>query len=456
MLGSLNLAAFVKNKVFLFEKFAAAAELSTKALNNVLDEGLPLHPLQIQKDTVRDYRQIGLGIMGLADMLIMMDIRYGSEESIGLCDRIGHTLACSAIIASNKLADQPYPKFKKEIFKSPFYQNHNTLTAVEQLRGLKNSQLLTIAPTGSISTMWNISGGIEPIFAKYYTRTTKSLHGKDVTYKVYPKIIEDSMKEYGIEDVSMLPSWIVSSEDIDYNERINMQSIWQKHIDASISSTLNLPENISVYGVYAIYMNAWKRGLKGTTIFRENCARIAILNKGTEKKEEIPSDRQAPKRPKNLEADCYQVKVKGESFIVLVGLYEGKPYEVFTFRPDRECTIPNHKGTITKHGKEHYSFDSDYLNVDNIVLAITDVEERAATLNASLALRHGVKIKFITKTLKKVNGNITSFSSAMCRILNKYTDKEVIKNEVCPDCGGQIINEAGCVHCIECGWSKCN
>ena len=234
LLGSLNLAAFVKNKVFLFEKFAAAAELATKALNDVLDEGLHLHPLQIQKDTVRDYRQIGLGIMGLADMLIMMDIRYGSEESIGLCGRIGHTLACSAIIASNKLADQPYPKFKKEIFKSPFYQNHNTLTAVEQLRGLKNSQLLTIAPTGSISTMWNISGGIEPIFAKYYTRTTKSLHGKDVTYKVYPKIIEDSMKEYGIEDVSMLPSWFVSSEDIDWDDRLNMQAVWQRHIDASI------------------------------------------------------------------------------------------------------------------------------------------------------------------------------------------------------------------------------
>lgn len=446
----------MQNKVFLFSKFAEAVKTATKALNSVLDEGLPLHPLQIQKDTVKDYRQIGLGIMGLADMLIKMDITYGSEESITLCDVIGKSLACNAIIASQELADKPYPKFKSEIFKSPFYQNHDTLTDVEKIKGLKNSQLLTIAPTGSISTMWNISGGIEPIFAKYYTRTTKSLHGKDVTYKVYPKIIEDYMKEYGIEDVSMLPSWFVSSEDIDWNDRLNMQAIWQRHIDASISSTLNLPENISVYGVYDIYMQAWKKGLKGVTIFRENCARTAILNKGTERKEEIPSDRQAPKRPKNLEADCYQVKVKGESFIVMVGLYEGKPYEVFTFRPDRECSIPNHKGVITKHGKEHYSFDSEYLNVDNIVLAITDVEERAATLNASLALRHGVKIKFITKTLKKVNDNITSFSSAMCRILNRYTEKEVIKNEVCPDCGGQIINEAGCVHCVECGWSRCS
>lgn len=200
----------------------------------MLDEGLPLHPLQIQKETVRDYRQIGLGIMGLADMLINMDITYGSQESISLCDRIGHTLACNAIIASNELADKPYPKFTKDIFKSAFYQNHNTLTEVEKIKGLRNSQLLTIAPTGSISTMWNISGGIEPIFAKYYTRTTKSLHGKDKTYKVYPKIIEDFMKEYNITDVNMLPSWFVSSEDIDWDDRLNMQAVWQKHIDASI------------------------------------------------------------------------------------------------------------------------------------------------------------------------------------------------------------------------------
>lgn len=459
LLGSINLAAFVKSdKTFDIEQFRQTVGIGVNALNEVLFEGMPLHPLKVQTESVFNYRQIGLGIMGLADMLIKMEIKYGSPEAIEVCDTIGNILAKQAIHDSFLLTNiyGKYPKYNHKIFTSPFYNNHNCGDCINKNKGLVNSQLLTIAPTGTLSTLFNISGGIEPIFAKFYTRTTKSLHNKDVTYTVYPKIIEDYMKEHNIQNIDNLPDYFVSSEDIPWENRLNMQATWQKHIDASISSTLNLPENTTVEDVYNIYMQAWKKGLKGITIFRENCARLAILNKGTELKEEIPTDRQAPKRPKTLEADCYQVKVKGETFIVMVGLYDNIPYEVFTFRPNQECNIPTHKGTITKLGKEHYSFDSEYLNVDNIVLAITDVEEKAATLNASLALRHGVKIKFITKTLKKVNDNITSFSSAMCRILNKYTEREVVKNESCPECGGQIVNEGGCVHCVECGWSRCS
>lgn len=149
---------------------------------------------------------------------------------------------------------------------------------------LRNSQLFTIAPTGSISTMIGVSGGIEPIFANYYERTTKSLHGKDVKYKVYTPIVKQYMDEHNIEDDSELPSYFVTSADIPVFGRINMQAIWQKHIDASISSTVNLPNEATITDVENLYMYAWKKGLKGITVYRAGCAREGILV--TDKKEE--------------------------------------------------------------------------------------------------------------------------------------------------------------------------
>jgi hypothetical protein len=413
--------------------------------------------LDIQRESVNNYRQIGLGIMGLADMLIKLGITYGSKEAVDFCDTIGKSLAMNSIIASNELVDSlgKYPNFSYKIAESEFYKNHDILSFSDLQKGLANSQLLTIAPTGTLSTMLNISGGIEPIFAKSYNRTTKSLHGKDVTYKVYPKIIEDYMNENHLDDIKELPEYFVSSEDIPWDNRLSMQSVWQKHIDASISSTINLPEEASVEDVYNIYMEAWVKGLKGVTIFRENCKRIAILSKDDKP---IPTEiigRQAPKRPKELEADYHQVKVKGEQFIILVGLLEGRPYEIFAFRPLEPVDKPTHKGKIIKAKKMHYTFDSEYIQISDLQLANSNIEEKAATLYASMLLRHGVNIEYIVKIAKKVNDNISSFSSAMCRILNKYINTTEVKGETCPDCGSKLIREGGCIHCKDCGYSKC-
>ena len=456
-MGSINLAAFVReDKTFDTDLYSETIGVAVVALNNVLDEGLPLHPLTIQQQTVGNYRQIGLGVMGYADALIKMGIKYGSKEALDFTHVIGSILAEIAIYNSSILAKYygTYNKYNKEaIFSSSYF---NTVITSDYVReyvskyGLRNSQVLTIAPTGSLSTMWNISGGMEPIFAKAYTRTTKSLHGEDVKYVVYPKVIEEYIKDNNI-DLDNLPDFIVSSEDISPKDRVETQSMWARFIDASISSTINLPKEATVKDVYDIYMQAYERGLKGVTVFRAGCARTAILQ-DINIKEDVP--RKVEKRPKDLEADYYQVKVKGEQFIVLVGLLNGKPYEVFTFRPKSPVNIKQHKGTITKVKKMHYSFDSEFIQITDLQLANENIEEKAATLYASMLLRHNVDIKYIVKTAKKVNDNITSFSSAMCRILAKYIPAEET-GEKCPDCGGKIINENGCRHCSDCGWSAC-
>lgn len=464
LLGSINLAEFADEGGYYFKtnEFIETVHIAVEALNDVLDEGLELHPLDIQRQTVGDYRQIGLGIFGYADLLIKLGLRYGSSEANDFTDQLGNLLISEAIHASALIAKEKgaYKKWTKDVMKSEFFHNHITVDPeyehiykLVKKYGLRNSQLLTIAPTGSLSTMLNVSGGAEPIFAKSFNRTTKSLHGEDVTYTVYPAIIQEYLDKSG-RTLETAEYHIVSSEDITPIERVKVQGIWQKHIDASISSTVNLPKYTTVDDVKNIYMSAYDNGLKGITVFRAGCARTAILVDTKDAKETTPVDpeRGYVKRPKEIDADYYQVKVKGETFAVIVGLLNGKPYEVFAFRANGN--FPNHKGKITKVKKMHYKFTSEHTTIEDLQLANEKIEERAATLYTSMLLRHNTNIKYVIKTAKKVNDNISSFSSAMCRILSKYVPAETL-NEKCPECSGTIIRENGCIHCESCGWSKC-
>ena len=244
LLGALNLAAFVNNPfthsaTFDFDEFKRAIVDAVYALNEVLDEGLELHPLEEQRNSVRDWRQIGLGIMGLADCLIKLGVVYGSTEANDICSTIAKTLFEWAVKASESRSYDcgNYPMFNSEMINSsPMMQSIKY-----NVDGLNNSQLLTIAPTGSISTMLGVSGGIEPIFANSYTRRTKSLHGEDVDYKVYTPIVQEYMNAHDLKDESELPKEFVTAIDISPKNRIRCQAAWQKWIDASISSTINLP-----------------------------------------------------------------------------------------------------------------------------------------------------------------------------------------------------------------------
>jgi len=349
----------------------------------------------------------------------------------------------------------------------------------------RNLSWSTVAPTGTVSLLSQTSSGIEPVFLPYYQRRRKCSSPNDRVdyidnvgekytefFVLHPKFKEwiqlnsvtllalDGEVDFEILDKNLLqllfeksPWYNSTSSEINWKDRIKVQAIVQNYITHAISSTLNLNSNITEKEVSDIYLKAWEKGLKGVTIYRDG-SRSGILNSIKEKS--IEPERQAKKRPKVLEADYYQIKSKGKQYIVLIGLLNNKPYEVFTFRPLVDVDIKPHKGTITKLKKGQYAYDSDYIHIANLELSTDNIEEKACSLYTSMLLRHNADIKFIIKTAKKVNDNITSFSSAMCRVLAKYTEIEEIKGEVCPECGGEkLIRESGCIKCLDCDYSKC-
>ena len=327
LLGAMNLSAYYDKYTedFDYSQFGEDVRVAVRFLNQVLDEGQPLHPLKEQRDTVKDLRQIGLGFMGFADLLVKMNLRYGSDpNTISFIHHIGYVMIYNAIVESIKLAKEtksPFKGFdaqrmmnsefwKYNITNNPFISGNDIAILESDLEryGMRNSQLLTCAPTGTISTILNISGGIEPIFALSYTRTTKSLFGKDKTYLVYPNAVKDYLSDNNLSELpEKLPRYLVTAREIPWKDRIDVQGAWQKHIDASISATINLPEETTVDEIAELYMYAHESGLKGVTVFRENCKRIAILNDiYSPKKSEEPKKEDSGEVIKNLVEDLKQ------------------------------------------------------------------------------------------------------------------------------------------------------
>lgn len=469
LLGSLNLSAFVKNSFtetaeIDINDLIESVKICVRGLNDVLIEGLPLHPLAEQRESVADWRQIGLGIMGIGDMLIRLGETYGSDSSLVIVDNVLKTIATTAVLESLNMSKEYgcYPKCEKEkLVESTFIKNLDLSQSIKDEiteYGLYNSQLLTIAPTGTLSSLLSISSGAEPNFAFKYTRRTISLNNEDTYYEVNAPIVDEYKQVTGN---SELPSYFISAEQIDFKNRIKMQSVLQKYIDASISSTLNIREEASVDEVYNIYLEGWKQGLKGCTIWRDNCKREAILTKENPKENKeniVVGDNNAEKRPKQLEADFHTIKHKGVQYTIAVGLLHDRPYEIFAYKNNIKINnLPDvHKGVITKIGKNHYQFKSDHVVIDNLVQAAMLEEERRLALTTSAELRHLIPLKCIIKTLKKMDDNIISFPQSISRVLSKYLPKQTeTVSEPCPECGSELIREGGCIQCKSCGWSKC-
>lgn len=472
LLGSINLAEFACDTGFDFESFKHCVKSSVIALNEVLDEGLPLHPLKEQRESVYDWRQIGLGIFGLADLLIKLGIKYGSPEAIDLCDMIGHTMADMAIKTSAVLAKEygVYPKYKPEAVEQSAFYSKNALGETKELVesfGLRNSQLLTIAPTGSLSTMLGVSGGIEPIFANYYTRKTESLKGHDEYYKVYTPIVKEYMDKHGLKDDSELPDYFVTAQTLDYENRIYMQSIWQSHIDASISSTVNVPNDFTVEQVEGLYMTAWDAGLKGVTIFRDGCKRAGILTI-KENVEDIVEKPHRLERGMIIKADDNCI---GKKRTLRTGC--GTLHCEAFFDPDNGQLL------------ETYFSKGSSGGCNNFMIGLSRM--------ISLAARGGIDVYSIVDQLKS-SGTCPSYAvrtatkhdtskgsscpvaigNALLEMYEEMMDEvgfsdieekelEVITPKIvpvskakCPQCGGELVFEGGCNTCKNCGWSKCD
>lgn len=455
LLGALNLAAFVKDGKFDYDDFNCAVDIAVRALNDILDEGLEKHPLIEQRESVRAWRQIGLGIMGLADMLIKLGIRYGSQTAVGICNKIGSALAKEAILASSILADErgPYPKYDDRVKETDFFKAHKQ--PYFRIDKLRNSQLLTIAPTGSISTMLGVSGGIEPIFANKYTRMTKSLHGHDEAYEVYTPIVDEYMKTHDITDEKDLPDYFITSSDIPIDERIAMQAAWQNHIDASISSTINLPNEATVEDIEKLYIMAWEMGLKGVTVYRAGCAREGIL---TVKKDDPIKEESRP----ILYNSITPVSRK------TIGTTHGNTY-------CKKCACGTLYITLNRDSSGNIVESFVQTSKGGICQANIGAVNRLISLN----LRSGVKVDEIIDQLsgitckactsliargEKLDGISCSdiMSKTLAEFYKQGTDENYcVLNAVndiskCPECGAPVRHEGGCIQCLSCGWSKCN
>lgn len=474
LLGSINLSKFVidpfTNKAEIdWEELEKTVLLSVVALNQVLIEGLTLHPLNIQQESVRDWRQIGLGTMGLGDMLIQLGIKYGSPGSLRIIEAVYKCIATTAIEESLALAKELgcFPKCDKEkLVQSSFIKALSLpLNIVDEIRkyGLYNSQLLTCAPTGSIGTMFETSTGVEPYFALSYTRKTQSLNGEDTYYQVDSKIVEDYKSKTGKTE---LPDYFITSEAINPIDRVSVQSSLQKYTDASISSTVNLPNEAAVKDVYNIYMEAWKYGLKGITVYRSGCKREGILT--------VEKPKEEPKITKELSRG---VIVKADDSCI------GLKRTLTTGCGTLHCTA--YFDPTTGELRETYLSKGSKGGCSNFMVGLSRM--------ISLSARGGIGIDAIIDQLnscgvcpsyavRKATKNDTSLGSCCptaVGIALKEMHKEVLERikycnepsepeikteltesteyEVCPECHKKgLTHVGGCDQCILCGYSKCN
>lgn len=420
-----------------------------------------------------------------------MNIRYGSPESIVLCDNIGHVMADEALSTSAELAKEKgtYPKYSSDVLISEFYCNNTFNDTKDKVTeyGLHNSQLLTIAPTGSLSSMVGVSGGIEPIYANYYERKTESLHGHDEYYKVYTPIVKKYMEENNIADDKELPDFFVTAQTLNYKERIDMQSIWQKHIDASISSTVNVPYEFTVEDTESLYLYAWEKGLKGVTIYRDGCKRSGILSTdSTPKNEEnenintvsanklergmiIKVDDNCVGRKRTLQTGCGTLHCEaffdpdtGELLETYFSKGSSGGCNQFMIGLSRMISL------AARGGIDIYSI-VDQLKSSGTCpsYAVRQATKKdtskgsscpVAIGNALLDMYYEMQDEIFEEDReekKEPSIKKTIVKTPKLTIENKEDNANISKPK-CPECGEELRFEGGCNTCHSCGYSKCD
>ena len=482
LLGSINLAEFVNDKCeFEWDDFYNTINVAVRALNDVLDEGLPLHPLQEQRDSVRDWRQIGLGVMGVADMLVKMHLRYDSDDAIEHCRDVSQALANHAMYVSATMAREhgkTYPKYEVGTLDTDFVRNNAdsiTYNVIEKY-GLYNSQLLTIAPTGTLSTMLGVSGGLEPIFAKSYKRKTESLHNKTTYYDVLTPIYQKYADDHGLTVDDEFPSWFVDSSEINPIRRVMMQEAWQLGIDASISSTVNLPKSATVDDVSNIYMEAWRRGLKGITIYRSGCMREGVLVVD-DKQNDVLTDNPDNELPRGAIIDCtddlvgkkrkLQTGCGSLHVLAFFDPIDGSLQEVY-FNKGSTGGCANFMTGLSRMVSLLCRAGVDIMTIKD-QLDSTGVCPSYATRRAThhdtsagsccpMAIGNAL-VDMWHEMQEEINDEEDDVVDATDCVgampIEQQADDSSNHAAICPECGNELIFEGGCNVCKNCGWSKC-
>ena len=451
-------------------------------------------------------RRTGLGITAEGDMLAAMGLRYGTDEATDFAVKVQRTLACTAYGSSVTMAKErgSFPLYDANREKlNPFIQrlaeaDPKMYTEMVQ-NGRRNIALLTIAPTGTVSICTQTTSGIEPVFLVSYKRRKKiNPNDKDTSkhkivkdengdyfeeYNVlHPKFIDWlKLKGYSMEKIENLddkeidrliatsPYYKATSADIDWVNKVKMQGAIQKWVDHSISVTVNIPKETSEEIVSTIYQTAWESGCKGCTIYRDGSRHGVLVSKSENKNCSEFIENKAPKRPKKLEAEVVRFKNEKEDWIAVVGMYEHRPYEIFTGRAE-SFVLPKwvEKGWVIRvkePGQEHARYDFQYLDQDGYHVTMEGLSRmfkkeywNYAKLISGI-LRHGMPIPNVVDLIGKLNfdvDSITTWSNGVARALKRYIKDGTETGETCPDCGSKIIYTNGCKSCPNCGWSKCS
>jgi len=442
------------------------------------------------QDSGRKGRRIGAGFTGLGDTFAALGLVYGSLKSKRFLNIVMKEKAESEFEESIQLAkergafDGFSPKIEETSDFVKMMKEEMYSTYIKMMKyGRRNINISTVAPTGSLSILAGVTSGLEPLFMPYYTRNKKVTEGEvaDFTdengiewkgHNVIHKQFEywmkkhydydwvdnmDNLSEANLQIAFSVSPWHNSTaNDIRWKDRVEIQSIIQKYTTNSISSTINLPENTTEQEVSDIYMESWKMGLKGVTVYRDG-SRQGVLVSSNDKKDKdgrpVSINRQSsPKRSKDLICDIHKLTAKGVKYTVLVGKLDDEPYEVFAFEQQYD-SIKGDVGILRKAKRGKYDLIINEDIYEDINLNVGE-NELSLTRMISTSLRHGADIAFIVEQLNKSNGLVVGFTKAIARVLNKYSSRKT--KSICPECDSEnYIEEGGCASCKDCGYSKC-
>jgi ribonucleoside-diphosphate reductase alpha chain len=500
---SLNLKSLVKNSFeknadFDFNKLKEVAAVGMRLSDDLVE--LELEKLETIRhaadtedekvlwrklyDAASTGRRTGLGTHGLADVLACLNLAYDSDEALVITEKIYRTLRDAAYEESVYLAQErgAFPVFNWSLEENnEFIQRlPENLKELIAKHGRRNISILTNAPTGSVSIMSQTSSGLEPVFRNSYTRRRKLSHDEQhleadfvddlgdrwVEYEVFHHNAQQWREFHPFRDPGPLPDFFVEADNIDWTKRVAIQAVIQQSIDHSISSTINLPKGTDPAVVGDLYMQGWKMGLKGITVYVEGSRSGVLVETKTSPEAGFPQHT-APKRPIELLCNIHHTTIQGEKWVIMVGLMDGKPYEVMGGLSNL-IEIPRAKaeGTLVKHPRKsmnsiydlHVGTNGDTVIVKDLVSVFDNPNHSAFTRMISLGLRHGANIQYVVEQLQKDrDSDMFSFAKCVARVLKNYIpDGQTATEKTCGECGTEgLVYVEGCVTCKNCGFAKC-